>query len=843
MSLSDIVYTAEGQFNTKSKRIKAFQRNRDLQSVPASYLSSSVNEELCFEYVKSYVSEFRTVYPKRREPFLLAKNEHGVDKFVCSTITPSLSQFTELYDLHECAVFFAGYVVYEPLDPPAEAPAYLPSPGQTLAWHTGDSFDMATLLCSLLLGNGYDAYVVHGYAPKFIALRDQSTSTCPIISKLDQASNVRAETTDDIEDDSDNNPYKIPEDTLGPSKFIEKQRELARIRGLDKFVLWGGSGIDLSTPAPAEDGVERAHAWVMVRSGRREIKETTFIEPSTGRAYPASNSPYLAVEAMWNNQNFWINTDLKRKVGDLDFSLSAENGFWEYLFISSTRGVTPGGIKPSSGGDADVGDMRAGSSSRDGEDSPRGIRSASNEDKLDLGGDGSSMERTLDPPPAWAKEVVVDRSMYLNRYPPNGKRTVNYLRAKVDYYARTTHPQAMVMRMVLYLDNSRKLVSEIHEWFESRRDKMYKRARYVIQGYFTEFYQPGSSGEIKQWTEYPGKKIFVDYYVKGRPDFLRRREEYVGHRVKEFYQGRNDRLNYMSVHFSSEKLSVEPRAGMYELSGGTLAKELYISKMVQCYDPDPANNTGTAVSRRSYFIVDGKVVTEFHYAPSKVTRKMKVYVHPRAGMVNAAINDDHADNDDTDGAQEVNQMERECYNFIRKNFELNANLLRVRAEVEGDVGQERTVFEIALDRAKNGDMGTMGPEGSTDNDAKAVDYLTPFLRHLKETSKLSREDAIEVRQACLDSLKNRLVERANIIQSRLNDENTKLAKKQEKFQRSQRDGDVSTEEYEKYCTEAMFRIQILEQRLVQHEEAALKKFAELDLKLANDPRLRALRNG
>lgn len=529
----------------------------------------------------------------------------------------------------------------------------------------------------------------------------------------------------------------------------------------------------------------------------------------------------------------------------MDYSMSADNGFWEYLFVSSTKGPAAAGKLSSSaeGGDGDG--LGASGSPRDpGDGSPRGVGSTggADDEKADAA-DGSALERTLDPPPVWANEVVIDRSMYLNRYPPGGKRTVNYLRAKVDYYARSTHPQAMVMRMVLYLDNSRKLVSEIHEWFESRRDKMFKRARYIIQGYFTEFYHPGSSGEIKQWTEYPGKHIFVDYYVKGRPDFLRRREEYVGHRVKEFYEGRTDRLNYVSVHFSSEKLSLEPRAGMYALSGGTLAKELFVSKMVQCYDQDPGNKTGSDVSRRSYFIVDGRVVTEYHYAPSKVTRKMKVYVHPRSGMSNAAANEDQGDNDDTDGAQEVNQMERECYNFIRKNFELNTNLLRVRAEVENDVAVERNVFEIALERAKNGEMGAMGPEGSVDNDAKAVDYLTPFLRHLKETSKLSREDAIEVRQACLDSLKNRLVERANIIQSRLNDENTKLAKKQEKFQRSQRDGDVSTEEYEKYCTEAMFRIQILEQRLVQHEEAALKKFAELDLKLANDPRLRALRNG
>jgi hypothetical protein len=35
----------------------------------------------------------------------------------------------------------------------------------------------------------------------------------------------------------------------------------------------------------------------------------------------------------------------------------------------------------------------------------------------------------------------------------------------------------------------------------------------------------------------------------------------------------------------------------------------------------------------------------------------------------------------------------------------------------------------------------------------------------------------------------------------------------------------------------MFRIQILEQRLTRHEETALQKYADLDQKLHNDPRL------
>ena len=95
---------------------------------------------------------------------------------------------------------------------------------------------------------------------------------------------------------------------------------------------------------------------------------------------------------------------------------------------------------------------------------------------------------------------------------------------------------------------------------------------------------------------------------------------------------------------------------------------------------------------------------------------------------------------------------------------------------------------------------------------------------------------------CLEYVRQfRSMERANIMMARLTEENSKLSKKQAAYQRNARDRDaVAEEEFERFCAEAMFRIQILEQRLASHEETALKKFQDLDAKLAADPRMRAL---
>ena len=157
---------------------------------------------------------------------------------------------------------------------------------------------------------------------------------------------------------------------------------------------------------------------------------------------------------------------------------------------------------------------------------------------------------------------------------------------------------------------------------------------------------------------------------------------------------------------------------------------------------------------------------------------------------------------------------------------------------------QQTVFEAALDRAEktvSTEVLNQTQGNTTEINPDDVDFLTPFLRNVRDLNNITPEEALDVRQNCLDAFKARLVERANIIQSNLADENAKLVRKQEQFQRSQRDGDLSTEEYEKFCSEAMFRISILEQRQVAHEEQALKKLADMDARVNSDIRLKALR--
>ena len=79
---------------------------------------------------------------------------------------------------------------------------------------------------------------------------------------------------------------------------------------------------------------------------------------------------------------------------------------------------------------------------------------------------------------------------------------------------------------------------------------------------------------------------------------------------------------------------------------------------------------------------------------------------------------------------------------------------------------------------------------------------------------------------------------AQYIQVKYEKERQALETKQSWYQSNQ--GSLSKqdeEEYLSFCSEAMFKIHTLEQRLNKHKDQAQKRFAELKDRLHTDPRL------
>lgn len=91
--------------------------------------------------------------------------------------------YLELYKYEECARYLSQFLAYEELDPPDRFPTVIPSPSNILAWQKGDCFDFAILLCSMLIGVGYDAYCVYGIAPREVTTKNESLMVNPYIKK------------------------------------------------------------------------------------------------------------------------------------------------------------------------------------------------------------------------------------------------------------------------------------------------------------------------------------------------------------------------------------------------------------------------------------------------------------------------------------------------------------------------------------------------------------------------------------------------------------------------------------------------------------------------------------
>jgi hypothetical protein len=95
--------------------------------------------------------------------------------------------------------------------------------------------------------------------------------------------------------------------------------------------------------------------------------------------------------------------------------------------------------------------------------------------------------------------------------------------------------------------------------------------------------------------------------------------------------------------------------------------------------------------------------------------------------------------EDLEALQEAAGLERECYSSVKASFMQMYKIDMFRAEVEKNVVNEKTVFEIALDKADKLEFYQSGSaEGREDKDSKGLNYLTPYLRVIKDPSRITR---------------------------------------------------------------------------------------------------------
>jgi hypothetical protein len=81
---------------------------------------------------------------------------------------------------------------------------------------------------------------------------------------------------------------------------------------------------------------------------------------------------------------------------------------------------------------------------------------------------------------------------------------------------------------------------------------------------------------------------------------MHRREEIIGKKISEYFQGRTDMLIFRSVQFTDNKSEAGSR--LFTLPGGGLAAELYVTKMITIFDKDELVPAGSDVAKRTFLV-------------------------------------------------------------------------------------------------------------------------------------------------------------------------------------------------------------------------------------------------
>ncbi|XP_011446060.2 dynein regulatory complex subunit 7-like isoform X1 [Crassostrea angulata] len=803
-----------------------------------SYKDNLPKENLVLQYAENFRRQMVQLYRDRKPLFLNPVNECGVEKFVCTTIRPTLLEFKELYNWDGAAEFVADYLNIEPLKPEYELPKRLISPSTVLKRQKGNCFEYSTLLCSLLIGAGYDAYVISGYATKETCLADESRDICPLLKKKEEVQEEARK--------KEMKKYNVKPPRDLRSKFelkqeakkeAEKQAEKEKQRKEEEERI-----AELEKPPPDPYFGLRIHAWVLVLSGKREVPENFFIEPFTGLSHPMDSSNYLGIESVWNNVNYWVNMqDCSEGVKGLSFDLG-DSTVWEFMFPNNDKPL----LKIPDAED-DLNDM---------DDDEKTATSGQTRENTQMTMDDEEheVEKYLDMPPSWVDALKLSHRDFQMRC-PHGKKTKVYKRAKLEKFAHYLMKDGLISRLSVYEDRELTDLMKVHEYYAHRSDKLTQKLTNHRTGQVCENFDPGrprclKEHQFKSSTPGPENERVMIFYHEARVDGLVKREETQTEMTEE-YSNRDDFLFYKYVEFGKRAKKFGPQ----ETSSANKGRP--INKMIQKFHRNRNKPANEDIAEIIFHVAEDKIHISYHTEDVRIAASTREFLKPPNWDEKGAVLTFNPEMHQTfqvdpmlpmnkqvelyEMLMELLKAEEKCRNEVRDSQNEVRNILDDRTKEEAASELDISVYDTERnEKAKKHrrELERQQLEEKMRKQEMDIDYLAPFLAKIGNPEKLSKQQAFSLKEECLADLKQRLIDKANLIQARFEKESQELEKKQAWYQQNQVSmGKEDEEEYLTYCKEAIFRIHILDLRLTRHKEQAPHKYMQLEQKLRNDERL------
>ncbi|NWS31110.1 DRC7 protein, partial [Polioptila caerulea] len=545
----------------------------DTSQLPSSYKTNSWQEKELLQLADHFSQQYTHLCPDRKPLFIHPVNECGVQKFVSTTVRPTLLPYPDLYYWSGCASFVCDYLIMEPLKCPITPPSSLYSPTTILKYQRGNCFDFTVLLCSLLIGAGYDAYCVHGYATLEICSLDQTQELCPRLRKPPE------------EPEEENpNKYRIKYPLEPQSNFElqqkakkEEETESAQEEETEEQVA-------TEVGKPKRDPLHglRVHAWVLVLPGKRKVPETFFINPFTGNHHSTTDECFLGIESIWNHRNYWVNMqDCRNGCKDLSFDLS-DSVSWEIMFSESNE--------PSQ--------LPTESPNKDKDDT---VSDPSN--ALEQWGPYMSFEM----PVSWVAQIRVSYREYENPF-SRGKKEILYNEAKLEKWAAYANGDGLVERLTVYADSDRTEELEVKEWFKHREDLLYMREVNKQTQLTTDHFRPGHPLLLKahSYTSLePETGHTVEFYHTARVDGLWKRFENATE-MTEHFVGREDFLHTRHIEFGERDKKME-KAG---ITADTSPRP--IVQIKEYFHRNPEKPADEDIEERVFMVIDDVIQLTYH---------------------------------------------------------------------------------------------------------------------------------------------------------------------------------------------------------------------------------------
>ena len=301
-------------------------------------------------------------------------------------------------------------------------------------------------MASLLIGAGYSAYCVSGYAKKNIIHNDQTQRTFPFEiepeeepvkeeKKVFKESKYKLKTRPNLTSNFVKENYDIKEEIEQVEKQVSEEIDSEK-RESEELK-------DEDSPKKIVKSLKFVHCWVVVLPGRRDVKSPFFIEPSSGDVIEVSDADavgYQEIESVWNHENYWCHMFPEKKSSEVSFDLK-DLFHWEHIFIHNSKR----------------------------EDLDEDDETHREEKVIELLSieEGEYDDDLLDVPTSWVGKISISKRKYEDRYPQNNK-IVRYLNTTLELFSPYVMDDLLTKRITVYHDLSDK-IKETHCYFSNRK--------------------------------------------------------------------------------------------------------------------------------------------------------------------------------------------------------------------------------------------------------------------------------------------------------------------------------------------------------------------------------------